>query len=294
MSGFSLADLGYAAGWQLAQTLPRPVVWSVFSAGADLATRRRGRAVQRLAGNLRQVVGPELPGPEFDQLLRAGVRSYARYWMEAFRLPRQSRDQLRTGFQLGGSELLAADVAAGRGSIVALPHAGNWDAAGAWVAANGWPISTVVERLRPEALYERFLAYRRGLGLDILPLTGGERPVLDVLLERLAAGYVVPLLADRDLSRRGIEVRFFAGRTRMPAGPALLALRSGSPLYVATMWYEPEGPRGRLDGPLPVPDPAAGSLSERVALLTQQIADLFAAGIAKHPQDWHMMQRLWL
>src|SRR5690606_6127599 len=122
---------------------------------------------------------------------------------------------------------------AGRGVIVALPHSGNWDAAGAWVAAHGWPLTTVAERLKPEGLYQRFVAFRNRLGIEIIPTTGSERPPIDLLTERLRAGYVVPLLADRDLSARGVEVTFFGGRTRMPVGPALLALRTGAPLYVA-------------------------------------------------------------
>jgi KDO2-lipid IV(A) lauroyltransferase len=205
-----------------------------------------------------------------------------------------SPPQIRRMFRLKGVEKLAANVAAGRGQVVALPHAGNWDAAGAWVAAHGWPITTVAERLRPEALFERFLAYRQGLGMEIIPLTGGARPPIDVLAERVRQGHMVPLLADRDLSARGVEVTFFGGPTRMPAGPALLALRTGAPLYVCHMWYEPDGPRGHFDGPLEVPDPASGPLDQRVRVLTQRIADTLATGIAAHPQDWHMLQRLWL
>jgi KDO2-lipid IV(A) lauroyltransferase len=289
-----VVEWGYAAGWRAARTLPEPVVSAVFRAGADVAARRQGRGVTRLAGNLRRVVGPEMPEPEFNDLVRRGMRSYARYWMEAFRLPARSRDQLRTGFRLGRTEVLAADVAAGRGVVIALPHGGNWDAAGAWVAANGWPITTVAERLKPEGVYERFLDFRRGLGMNIVPATGGDRPAMEVLEEAVEKAHVVPLVADRDLSTRGVEVTFFGGRTRMPAGPALLAIRTGAPLYVANMWYEPDAPVGHLHGPLEVPGPEVGRLPARVRLTTQRIADQFAAGIAAHPEDWHMLQRFWL
>ncbi|WP_433532500.1 phosphatidylinositol mannoside acyltransferase [Micromonospora sp. CA-263727] len=290
----NVTELGLAAGWRLIRALPRPVAAAAFNVGADRAYRRRGPGATRLASNLRRVVGPQLPEAELDELVRQGLRSYARYWLEAFRLPSLSRQQLLAGFRLGRAELLAADVAAGRGAVVALPHGGNWDAAGAWVAANGWPLSTVAERLKPEGIYERFLAFRQGLGMEILPTSGGERPAIDVLTDRLAAGAVVPLLADRDLSTRGVEVEFFGGRTRMPAGPALLALRTGAPLYVASMWYEPDAPCAALDGPLPVPGPGEGTMETRVRSLTQLIADRLAAGIARHPQDWHMLQRMWL
>ncbi|MBX7267955.1 phosphatidylinositol mannoside acyltransferase [Micromonospora sp. Llam7] len=290
----NLTELGFVAGWRLVRVLPRPFTAAAFTAAADRAHRRRGVGASRLRANLRRVVGPELPEAELDELVRRGLRSYARYWMEAFRLPALSREQILSNFRLDRAELLAADVAAGRGAVVALPHAGNWDAAGAWVVANGWPLSTVAERLKPEGVFERFVAFRQRLGMEILPTTGGERAAIDVLTDRLAAGAVVPLLADRDLSARGVEVDFFGGRTRMPAGPALLTLRTGAPLYVASMWYEADAACASLAGPLPVPGPEAGTLEARVRALTQLIADGLAAGIARHPEDWHMLQRMWL
>jgi KDO2-lipid IV(A) lauroyltransferase len=285
-------EMGFAAAWRVVRTLPAGATWPVFAAGAALAARRRGPGVARLAANLRRVVGPEVSDRDLDALVRRAVRSYARYWQEAFRLPAYTRAELGKRFELYNKEYLATAVETGTGAIVALPHGGNWDAAGAWVAAQGWPITTVAERLKPEGLYERFLAFRRSLGMEIIPLTGGERPPLDILADRLRAGSVVPLLADRDLSRHGVEVRFFGGRTRMPAGPALLALRTGAPLYVAHMWYEPDRPVAELEGPVDVP--SAGALDVRVRELTQRVADLLAAGIVRHPEDWHMLQRVWL
>ncbi|MEW2385269.1 phosphatidylinositol mannoside acyltransferase [Micromonospora sp. NPDC047707] len=290
----TLTELAYLAGWRAVRALPRPVAAAAFRAGADRAHRRGGPSTARLRANLRRVVGPEMPEAELDELVRAGLRSYARYWLEAFRLPALSRAEILAAFRLDGEDVLAADVAAGRGAVVALPHAGNWDAAGAWVAAMGWPITTVAERLKPEGVYRRFLAFRRNLGMEILPTQGGERPAFDVLVDRIQAGAIVPLLADRDLSARGVEVNFFGARTRMPPGPALLALRTGAPLYVASMWYEPDAAHASIEGPVPVPGPEEGPLDARVRALTQRVADGLAAGIARHPEDWHMLQRMWL
>jgi KDO2-lipid IV(A) lauroyltransferase len=288
-------EYGYAAGWRLVRTLPEPVAAAAFRRIADAAYLRRGPAVRRLAANLRRVVGPECSDGSddaLDQLVRAGMRSYARYWLEAFRLPSLTAEQRRRRFRLAGEERLAEAVAAGTGAIVALPHAGNWDAAGAWAVANGWPLTTVAERLRPESLYERFVAYREGLGIRIIPQRGGERPPLELLEEALRKGHVVPLLADRDLTARGIEVDFFGGKTRMPAGPAILAIRTGAPLFVVSMWYERDAACGDLHGPVPLP--ADGPLDQRVRAVTQRVADQLAKGIAAHPVDWHMLQKLWL
>ncbi|MEV0394951.1 phosphatidylinositol mannoside acyltransferase [Polymorphospora rubra] len=290
----NLVEFGYVAGWRLVRMMPRPVAARLFRAGADRAHRKGGRGAARLKANLRRVVGPAMPEAELDELVRAGLRSYARYWVEMFRLPSLSREAVLAGFRLDGEELLAADVAAGRGAVVALPHAGNWDLAGAWVAAKGWPMTTVMERLKPEGVFARFVAFRQGIGMGIIPLTGGQKPPFGILEEKIGQGHVVPLLADRDMSARGVEVDFFGGRTRMPAGPALLALRTGAPLYVASMWFEDGIARAALDGPLAVPDPESAPLDERVRALTQRVADHLAAGIARHPEDWHMLQRMWL
>lgn len=281
-----LIEIGYAAGWRLVRALPLPVARSLFMLGADRAYRKNGRGVQRLRANLAHVV-PDLP----DSLVRDGLRSYARYWMEAFRLPSRTREQFLADFHLVHHDLLKSAMTEGKGVVLALPHMGNWDAAAAWVASNDWPLVTVAERLKPEGLYRQFLAYREKLGMQVLPLTGGERTPLDVLAERLGQGWAVALLGDRDLSRNGVEVTFFGGRTRMPAGPAILAIRTGAPLYAADLWFTETQTVGKLRRVTP---PADGPLDERVRQTTQALADAYAAGIAEHPQDWHMLQKLWL
>ncbi|MBB5873035.1 KDO2-lipid IV(A) lauroyltransferase [Allocatelliglobosispora scoriae] len=285
-----LVEGGYAAGWRLIRVLPKRVSWAAFRTGADRAARKRGPGIQRLHRNLSTVLGADAS----DELIRQAVRSYARYWLEAFRLPSLSTDQIRAGFRLDGWELLRDAHEAGTGAVVALPHSGNWDAAGAWVSAQGIPITTVAERLKPEGLYQRFVAFRESLGMRIVPLTGGSQPIMEVLEEALRAAHIVPLLADRDLSARGIEVTFFGGRTRMPAGPAFLAIRTGAPLFVVSLWYDGELPVGRVHGPLTVPAASAGPLDVRVRQVTQMIADELQAGIAEHPADWHMLQKMWL
>jgi len=177
-------------------------------------------------------------------------------------------------------------------------HMGNWDHAGAWASLTGVPVVTVAERLQPERLYERFVAYREGLGMEILPLTGGDRDVLDVLAQRLRAGRLVPLLADRDLRASGVEVQLLGEPTRMPPGPAMLALRTGAALHPVSIWPETvEGwrrPRLVIRFHEEVPAPESGTTRAKVTAMTQEVADVFGAAIAEHPADWHMLQPLWL
>jgi phosphatidylinositol dimannoside acyltransferase len=290
-----LVEQAYAAGWRVVRALPAPVARAAFRSGADLLYRRRDRAkaIGQLATNLRRVVGADLPGEEFDELVRRAVRSYARYWMEAFRLPALSREDFLAGFVLENERVLAEPADSGRGVVLALPHSANWDLAGGWVAARGWRLVSVAERLRPERLYERFVAYRRRLGMEIIPLTGGEQPSFDVLVDRLRQGCVVALLADRDLPGRGVKVDFFGAPARMPPGPALLALRTGAPLVAVELWYDGALARGRLH-PVPLPGPEEGTVPARARVATQRVADEFAAGISRHPEDWHMLQPMWL
>ncbi|MCA2214724.1 phosphatidylinositol mannoside acyltransferase [Jidongwangia harbinensis] len=288
-----LTELGFVAGWRLVRALPLPVARALFDAGADRAFRADGPGTQRLRRNLRRVVGPQTGDADLDRLVRAGLRSYARYWMEAFRLPSQSRAQHIAGFRLDQLPEMAEHLDEGRGVILALPHLANWDAAAAFLVSSGYRLATVAERLKPEAVYRRFLAYREALGMEVVPLTGGPRPPLDVLAERVDQGYAVALLADRDLSKRGVEVRFFGGRTRMPPGPALLALRTGAPLFAVDLQFRPDLVEARLTR-IPMPDPDSGNLEVRTRVITQRLADAFEVAIADHPEDWHMLQKLWL
>lgn len=287
----SLAAAGYLAGWRVVRAMPPRLAARVFQAAADRTTRRAGSGVQRLRSNLRQVVGPGVGEAELDVLVRDGMRSYARYWLEAFRFPSIPASRRHATLDMANPELLDELHARGRGVIVALTHSGNWDHAGAWAAYRGLPVVAVQQRLKPEVLYDRFVAYRVGIGIDILPLTGGDRSTMDVLAERLAAGQVVGLLADRDLSASSVEVDFLGGRTRMPPGPARLSVRTGAPLIVATLWYTPTSTAGHLSGPIVRPE----GLDERaaVAAMTQRMADIFADAIRAHPADWHMLQQVW-
>jgi KDO2-lipid IV(A) lauroyltransferase len=259
--------------------------------------RRRGAAVSRLEANLRRA-RPAADPAELRAMARAGMRSYLRYWCDAFRLPDWSRDRVVSSVRVVGEENLRASTGPGaRGVVGALMHMGNWDHAGAWATLTGVPVVTVAERLRPERLYRRFLAYREGLGMEILPLTGGERGLLDVLSARLRDGRLVPLLADRDLRASGIEVELLGEPTRLPPGPAMLALRTGAALLPVSIWHEEAGtarPRLVIRFHDEVPPPDAGTTRDKVTAMTQQVADVFGAAIAEHPADWHMLQPLWL
>jgi len=286
-----LTDAGYAAGWSIVKKLPEPVATRLGRTIADIVWKRRGKGVQRLESNYARVV-PGASPERLAELSRAGMRSYLRYWMESFRLPAWSEERVKGGFDPKDVHYLTDGIASDRGLILALPHLGNWDLAGAWVTTKlETPFTTVAERLKPESLYDRFVAYREGLGMEVLPHSGGS--AFGTLARRLRDGGLVCLVADRDLSASGVEVDFFGEATRMPAGPALLAQQTGALLLPVTLWYD-DSPvmRGRVHPPIEVPE--SGTRAEKTSVMTQALADAFATGIADHPEDWHMLQRLWL
>jgi KDO2-lipid IV(A) lauroyltransferase len=290
-----LASAAYATGWATVRVAPEWLPRRGFRVLADASYHRNGKWVRRLAANLRRVLGPDATEDELSDITHAAVRSYLRYWMEVFRLPVLSHDDVVDGMQMADqARLQAAYADPGRGVILALPHMGNWDAAGAWCVHLDMPFTTVAERLRPTSLFDRFVEFRRGLGMEVLPLTGDAGP-FRMLRQRLQEGGMLCLLADRDLTSSGVPVSFFGSSARMPAGPAVLAMETGAALLPVTLWYpEDGGPgwRGRIHEEL-VP-PTTGTHREKVTALTQQLADVFATAIAAHPADWHMVQRLWV
>lgn len=290
-----LSVAAYLLGWRVTRLLPEPLVRGLCGLGAAVVWRRQGTGVRRLEGNLRRVLGPEATEAELAAATRAGLRSYLRYWSEVFRLPALGRDLVVGRTRMADEQLLFDAYASGRGVVAALPHMGNWDCAGAWAVFSGMPFTTVVERLQPELLFDRFVEFRRSIGMEVVPLTGGSGNTFAELLRRLRAGAMLTLLADRDLTSSGVEVDFFGATARFPAGPAALALSTGAPLLPVTLWYpgpgEPPGWCGRIH-PAVTP-PESGSRKEKVAAMTQALADVFAADIRAHPTDWHMLQRVW-
>jgi phosphatidylinositol dimannoside acyltransferase len=289
-----LADAGYRLGWSVVCRLPESWAQSAFRLSADLAWRRHGPRVQVLEGNLRRVIGSDAPSGQLRRLSRQVMRSYARYWLEVFRLPVMPPDRLLRGMHVTGHlRALFEYLAAGRGVILALPHMGNYDLAGAWIIAKGAGSTTVVaERLKPESVYDRFVAFREGFGLEVLPASGGTSSAFGVLAQRLRAGKLVGLVCDRDVTGTGIEVEFFGEKARMMGGPAALAVQTGAALMPVILWFEGDDWGAHVHEAIPVP--AEGDGEQKAASMMQQVARLFEAGIRAHPQDWHMLQRVFV
>ena len=282
-----LIATAYFLGWAIVRALPESAAYGLFQLIADIAYRRDGRSVRRLRSNLSRVQ-PDLNQEDLGKLIKSAMRSYLRYWCDTFRIQNWDREKILNSVTVTNGQLLIDRIENGEGVVVALPHSGNWDHAGAYFCAIGIPLTTVAERLKPEALFMRFLEHRTRMGFEVLAL---DNRSFAVLLQRAREKRLIALVADRDLSRSGIDVEFFGHPARMPAGPALLAVKTGIPIIVAHVSYTPQGIHIDFHD---VQVPTGGSDDEKIKTVVQRCADLFELGIAAHPEDWHMLQRIWI
>ena len=296
----TVSVLGFKLGWSVVRALPERAAYALFDRVADIAVRRGGKGLERLRSNYRKV-RPELDERELDALVRQGMRSYMRYYCEAFRLPALSRAQVDGAVVASGLEDVQALCARGETTIVFVGHLGNFDLAAAWSAGNLMPVTTVAERLEPEEVYQEFVAFRRSIGMDIIPLTGGDDPFHGLLTAARGGGRIIALAADRDLTHGGVEVDLLGHRARMAKGPAVLSLMTGAPLFAARIWYEPAPPgeglggyRTRIEFSDRLVPRVEGTTAVRAADLVQQCADHLAGTIREHTSSWHMLQRVFV
>ena len=277
----------YFFGWSIIRRISEKRATKLFQRIGSWMYKRNGKSVARLRSNLARVQ-PELASDELDDLVRRGVLSYMRYWMDTFRSPDWSKERILSTVTVTNEHLLIDPINDKSGVVVSLPHAGNWDHAGSYFCSRGAQLVTVAEILKPRALFEKFLAYRQAIGMEVLPLDSRAFPTL---LQRARDGKLIALVADRDLSASGIDVKFFDGVARMPAGPAIVAIRTGIPLVTAFVSYTKTGIHVDLKE-IKIPD--VGDEESRIKATVQLCADNFAEGIKESPDDWHMMQRIWV
>jgi KDO2-lipid IV(A) lauroyltransferase len=282
-----ISYLAYLAGWKIVGILPEKIAYRLFQRLAVAMYRRNGKSVQRLRTNL-AIVKPDLSNLDLELLVLSGLQSYLRYWCDTFRIHHWSPERIEATVSLSNDHLLREPMAQGKGVVIALPHSGNWDHAGAYFCQQGIPLVTVAEILKPEKLFKKFLVYREEMGFEVLGL---DSRAFVTLLRRAREKRLIALVADRDLSDSGIPVNFFGHTAKMPAGPAVLAIKEGLPLVAAHVSYSDMGIHIDFTQ---IEIASADSEEETVALTVQRIADAFARGIAQSPQDWHMLQRIWI
>jgi KDO2-lipid IV(A) lauroyltransferase len=275
---------------RLARALPTATGRALFRWLGTIAfhVARGPRTV--VAANQAQVLGRPVDDPLVRASTKEAFQLYGRYWFDAFHVVDWTDERIRREFVFEGLEHIEAARAAGNGAICVLPHMGNWDAAGKAMVANGHPVVAVAEQLRPPALFELFLRHRAELGMEPIGLTEGGH-VGQKLASALAANKIVALVADRDLTGRGVEVEMFGRTRKIPAGPGMLSITSGAPILVCDVYQRPRGWHCVIH-PLP-PIERTGDRRADVSAISRAIAEGFEAAISASPSDWHLFQPAW-
>ena len=284
----SFTYIAYFLAWKILGWLPEKSAYELMDWLADHITKRNPKGVQRLRSNYLRV-NPSVDEKTLQNLVAEGMRSYMRYWCDTFRFPKWSREQIISRVTLVDEYLLKDALALGKGVVVSLPHAGNWDHAGAYYCEMGYPIVSVAEHLEPERLFRKFLSYREAIGMEVFD---ANSRAMGVLAQRLRQGRLLALVADRDLTKNGVDVTFFDGPARMPAGPALLSVQTGAPFMTAFVRYTDTGIEISFGPTIKIPE--SGTTSEKVAAMIQESATRLESNLRKHLTDWHMLQRIWI
>ena len=271
------------------QVTPRPIAGALATAAGFTISEVWRDKRPLVSSNLRRVLGPEVDDAAIRRLVTKAFSSYAHYWVESARVVGLRSDQIESTFSIEGFERFRLEMARGHGVVIVLPHVGSWEYGGRWLAQQGYPMTTVGELLEPPELFDWFTSQRATLGLTVLPPGPGTTVRL---LDTLRAGRVVGLLADRDLVGNGVEVELFGERTTLPAGPALLALRSGAPLMTCAIYQRPRGLYHAVLQP-PLDSTRTGRMRQDVQRLTEEMARSLEGLIRRAPEQGHLFQPNW-
>lgn len=281
--------VAYRAGEFFARHAPAPAARGAALAASlavAAASRDRRLIVRR---NLERALGRPMGRAESSRRVAAAFDWYARYYLESFQLPGLDAAAIDAGFGYEGVDAIERAVRSGTGPILVMPHLGTWEWAAWWLAlVPGMKVTAVVEPLEPPEVFEWFRSFRERLGMDIIALGPDAGGRLAAAIKR---GDVVCLLADRDVVGTGVEVEFFGERTRLPAGPALLALRTGAPLIPAAVYWRGSA-RHAIALP-PLDTRRSGGIRSDVSRLVQDYAAALEDLIRVAPEQWHLMLPNW-
>lgn len=271
-----------AAADAIVNALPSRLSYFLADRAGDLWHRLAPGRRRLVAANLARVceaTGRPVRGPTFDALVRRAYRHHARYYLELLRIPHYREtalDRIVT-FEPWSEHDEAMRAGA---TILVSAHLGNFEPFGLHIAAHGFKATVPVEEIKPRALFE-FLAARRGGGrVTMVPLRASRRP----LVEALRRGEVVGIVGDRDLTGQGVEVDLFGHPTRIPTGPAALALLTGAPIVAGRCLRI--GPDRFTAGGVRIGWTASGERQADVEALTRQIAARYERDIGDAPDQW--------
>lgn len=264
----------------------RPIARGVGSAMSRISTDER-LVVRR---NLERISDGQVESWRMSELVAEVYANYASYWLDSLDVTNLSRSELARSITVDGLEHLTTPLSTGRGVIAAIPHLGSWEAGARWLAEiQDIRVVAAVEELDPPELYDWFVEYRtKDLGIEVVPVDGQAS---QKLVSALSTGAMLTLLCDRDIRGDGVDVEFFGEMTKLPGGPALLALRTGSPLVPLAVYQRGGGFHGVVLEELTVE--RRGRLRDDVTRITQDLAHALEDLIRRAPTQWHVLQPNW-
>lgn len=285
----SLVVFGYRCVAMLTRISPKfviAVLTAVLVPVVTIAMRKKRTIVSR---HMRRIQ-PQLSDRHIRRAVQKSYESYARYYIETFRLPLLNAKQIQSGVSIEGFEHIESGLQLGKGVILALPHLGGWEWSGRWLIQRGHRLNAVVEKLESPQLFEMFLRLRKKYGVQVIPLDDSAGVAVQ---QALARNEIVALLSDRDIQGTGIEVEFFGERTTIPTGPAFFALRTGAALVPLATYFSK-----RLDGHETIVRPALevrrlATLREDLQRISQDLAYELELLIRRDPAQWHLFQPNW-
>jgi lauroyl/myristoyl acyltransferase len=279
--------LGFKFAWATFGFVPKSILHGVANFVADRATSKNGVGVRRLRFNISRVLGQEIEDPKTLQIAKLAMRSYMHYWVDMFSMTHKSNSYISDNTKMINPSEIETALNAKQGVVVSVTHSGNWDLAAAFVALKFGSITTVAERLRPVELFDEFTKHRGKRNVIIFPHKGGNVPPSVALAEVLREGKLIGLVSDRDMSHQGTEVEFFGHKSKMPLGAAKLAIENKALLIPAAV-YEDSG-KTVIEF-----YPSIDLKSGDTQVVTESLAKVFEVIVSKHPENWHMLQRIWL
>ena len=288
---FNVSNLAYQIGWVLVKRLQAKLSRKLFNFIADYSYKKDIKGVQLLRANLRFVLDLSKDSLELETIVKAGMRSYLRYWEEVFRLSNWQKIDIDNVIKVKGLENLTKAQTSDLTVVTATAHMGNWDACGFWYTSKYGEITTVAERLEPESVYKKFVEFRNSFGIEVIP-TKGQTDIFMKLIRRSKEKRMIALVADRDITKNGIEVNFGKGQAKFPVGPAALAITTKGLVLPLVSWYDTDN-KLVMEFFEPIAPKIDLSNEENIKQITQSLADIFMDTIKDHPQDWHMLQNVW-
>jgi phosphatidylinositol dimannoside acyltransferase len=285
--GASATTAAYKSAAVAARALPQPLAAGagrLLSLGLRYGLKERRLMVAR---HQQRIANGALDGKQLDAQVAKAFDSYAKYWVDSFRLTGRSTEEVDAGFKVDGAQYVDEALALGNGAILAMPHVGAWDNGGAWVAHH-WPLTVVAERLEPPTLFDWFCKQREANHLKMVALGPEAGPVL---LSALRKNELIGLLCDRDIVGGGIEAEFFGERTTFPAGPATLSLRTGAVILPNAVFQEGNFAHGVIRPPLQFE--RSSKLRADISALTQLLVSELETLIRMAPEQWHVLQPVW-